>query len=220
MERQLEFQYSSEQTSPQGRGAPVPERAGPAQQGGARCSIVATAATTPSFGRSSGTWVGAGRALPEAYGGHGMGYVELCALAEELGRSLAPVPFASTIYQFAEALLVAGEYRAEGESGAADRRRPRNRRHGAPRSKPARSRPGGDKDGGPGRSDLRPKGRLVVDGMTADYAVVLARDEAGCDGLYLVDLRGTGRRARVRLHPWIPVAAQPSCASTALRKPP
>jgi alkylation response protein AidB-like acyl-CoA dehydrogenase len=51
-------------------------------------------------------WCGA--AIPEAYGGLGMGYVELCALAEELGRAVAPVPFASSVYLFAEALLVAG----------------------------------------------------------------------------------------------------------------
>jgi alkylation response protein AidB-like acyl-CoA dehydrogenase len=51
-------------------------------------------------------WCGA--AIPESYGGLGMGYVDLCALAEELGRSLAPVPFASTIYQFSEALVIAG----------------------------------------------------------------------------------------------------------------
>ncbi len=51
-------------------------------------------------------WCGA--AIPEAYGGLEFGHVELCALAEELGRSLAPVPFASSVYQFAEAVLVAG----------------------------------------------------------------------------------------------------------------
>jgi alkylation response protein AidB-like acyl-CoA dehydrogenase len=51
-------------------------------------------------------WCGA--AIPEAYGGHEFGYVELCGLAEELGRSLAPVPFASSIYQFAEAVLSEG----------------------------------------------------------------------------------------------------------------
>jgi alkylation response protein AidB-like acyl-CoA dehydrogenase len=51
-------------------------------------------------------WCGA--AIPEAYGGHEFGYVELCGLAEELGRSLAPTPFASSIYQFAEAVLAEG----------------------------------------------------------------------------------------------------------------
>jgi Acyl-CoA dehydrogenase, N-terminal domain len=51
-------------------------------------------------------WCGA--AIPEQYGGLGLGYVELCALAEELGRAVAPVPFASSVYLFAEALLVVG----------------------------------------------------------------------------------------------------------------
>src|SRR6266705_2757326 len=47
-------------------------------------------------------------AIPEAYGGAGFGYLELCVIAEELGRSLAPTPFSSTIYLAAEALLRAG----------------------------------------------------------------------------------------------------------------
>src|SRR5256885_8474058 len=50
----------------------------------------------------------AGTAIPEAYGGLGLGYLELCVIAEELGRALAPVPFSSTVYLFAEALLAAG----------------------------------------------------------------------------------------------------------------
>src|SRR5690242_21899552 len=50
----------------------------------------------------------AGTAIPEQYGGLGLGYLELCVIAEELGRALAPVPFSSTVYQFAEALLVSG----------------------------------------------------------------------------------------------------------------
>src|SRR6201987_3159095 len=49
-----------------------------------------------------------GAAVPEAYGGLGLGHLELCVIAEELGRSLAPIPFSSTVYLFAEALLVAG----------------------------------------------------------------------------------------------------------------
>lgn len=43
-------------------------------------------------------------AIPEAQGGHGLGYLELCVLAQELGRSLAPIPFSSTVYLLAEAL--------------------------------------------------------------------------------------------------------------------
>ncbi|MFD2500049.1 acyl-CoA dehydrogenase family protein [Rhizorhabdus histidinilytica] len=46
--------------------------------------------------------------LPEEHGGLGMGRTDLCVLAEELGRVLAPVPFASTVYLLAEALMMAG----------------------------------------------------------------------------------------------------------------
>ena len=51
-------------------------------------------------------WMGV--AIPESYGGLGMGYLELCVLAEELGRVSAPVPFSSSIYLAAEALLQYG----------------------------------------------------------------------------------------------------------------
>ncbi|WP_420134556.1 acyl-CoA dehydrogenase family protein, partial [Rhodopseudomonas sp.] len=49
-----------------------------------------------------------GVAIPEEFGGTGAGHLELCVIAEELGRALAPVPFASTVYLAAEALLIAG----------------------------------------------------------------------------------------------------------------
>ncbi|SVE07075.1 uncharacterized protein METZ01_LOCUS459929, partial [marine metagenome] len=43
-----------------------------------------------------------GTVIPEEYGGLGLGMLELCVIAEELGRSLAPIPFSSSIYLFAE----------------------------------------------------------------------------------------------------------------------
>ena len=46
-----------------------------------------------------------GITIPEQYGGIGLSYLELCVMAEEMGRFLAPVPFSSTLYQFCEALL-------------------------------------------------------------------------------------------------------------------
>ena len=49
-----------------------------------------------------------GAAIPEAYGGLGAGYGELCVIAEELGRAVAPVPFSSSIAIAAELLLHAG----------------------------------------------------------------------------------------------------------------
>ena len=129
-------------------------------------------------------WCGA--ALPERYGGLGMGYVDLCALAEELGRSLAPIPFASTVYQFAEALMIAGSEEQK------------------QRLLPLVSI--GEIIGtlatseGPGvvRGDMLAvnyaDGRLdgikvpVVDGLVADWAVVLAASERGAV-LVLVDLK-------------------------------
>ncbi|NPU66462.1 acyl-CoA/acyl-ACP dehydrogenase [Bradyrhizobium sp. 83012] len=49
-----------------------------------------------------------GVAIPEEYGGAGAGHLELCVIAEEVGRALAPVPFSSTVYLAAEALMLAG----------------------------------------------------------------------------------------------------------------
>ena len=49
-----------------------------------------------------------GTAIPEVYGGAGLSHEELCIIAEELGRSLAPTPFSSSVYLATEALLLAG----------------------------------------------------------------------------------------------------------------
>src|SRR3981189_2045297 len=49
-----------------------------------------------------------GVAIPEQFGGAGAGHLELCVIAEEMGRALAPVPFSSTVYLAVEALLLAG----------------------------------------------------------------------------------------------------------------
>ena len=49
-----------------------------------------------------------GVAIPEEFGGAGAGHLELCVIAEEIGRVLAPVPFASSIYLAAEAIMLAG----------------------------------------------------------------------------------------------------------------
>lgn len=47
-------------------------------------------------------------AIPEAYGGLGLGYYELAVIAEELGRAVAPVPFSSSVYLASEALIAFG----------------------------------------------------------------------------------------------------------------
>jgi alkylation response protein AidB-like acyl-CoA dehydrogenase len=51
--------------------------------------------------------------VPEAFGGAGLGHVELGVVMEELGRSLACVPFFSTVGLAVNALLASGDERAQ-----------------------------------------------------------------------------------------------------------
>jgi acyl-CoA dehydrogenase len=51
-------------------------------------------------------WTGA--AIPEAYGGVGLGRLAVCVLAEELGRAVAPIPFSSSVYLATEAIMLFG----------------------------------------------------------------------------------------------------------------
>ena len=132
-------------------------------------------------------WCGA--AIPENYGGLGLGYVELCALAEELGRAVAPIPFASSIYLFAEALLLAG---SEGQKSALLPLVASGKMIG---TLAVSEGPGAFTDD---RIAAKVTGGMltgiklpVADGMAASKAVVLAQSEAGL-GLYLADLSGPG----------------------------
>ena len=43
--------------------------------------------------------------IPEEFDGLGLGHLELCVIAEELGRFLAPVPFSSSVYLFTEGIV-------------------------------------------------------------------------------------------------------------------
>jgi acyl-CoA dehydrogenase len=49
-----------------------------------------------------------GIAVPEAYGGLGLGALELCLVSEEIGRATAPVPFDTSVVLATEALKLAG----------------------------------------------------------------------------------------------------------------
>jgi alkylation response protein AidB-like acyl-CoA dehydrogenase len=130
-----------------------------------------------------------GTAIPEKYGGLGLGYVELCALAEELGRALTPVPFGPTVYQFAESLLLAG---SEAQKQAV---LPQVAAGELVGTLAVTEGPG--VPSAAGISTRFADGRLtgtklpVADGMAADRAVVLAQDGAGLS-LFLVDLRSEG----------------------------
>ncbi|QNA85541.1 acyl-CoA/acyl-ACP dehydrogenase [Sphingomonas sp. So64.6b] len=132
-------------------------------------------------------WIGA--AIPSEHGGSGMGHVELCAIAEELGRVVAPIPFASTVYVFAEGIMKAGNDKQKSSllPGIA----------------------AGEVIGclatsdGPGLVDADTTtatvkdGRLsgikvpVTDGAIATHAIVLAGADTG-PGLFLVDLAADG----------------------------
>jgi alkylation response protein AidB-like acyl-CoA dehydrogenase len=130
-----------------------------------------------------------GTAIPEANGGHGLGYVELCAIAEELGRALAPVPFASSIYFCAEGVMAGGsaEQRA--------RLLPRLARGEIVGCLATAEGSGAHQSRGI-RCQVK-AGRLngvkipVIDGDAADVALVLAAEERGAS-LFLADLTDPG----------------------------
>src|SRR5471030_3265361 len=135
-----------------------------------------------------------GIAIPEQFGGAGAGHLELCVIAEEMGRALAPVPFSSTVYLFAEAILIAGSEEQKKRllpkvaSGEIIGTFARAEGPGAVLPKNIRTTLKGGK--------LNGKKIAVVDGPIADFAIVLARasDEPGERGLQLalVDLKGSG----------------------------
>ena len=127
--------------------------------------------------------------IPEAYGGLGLGYLELCVLAEELGRAIAPVPFSSSVYLATEFLLAAGSEAqkaawlpklasgeaigtfalAEGPGQATPRRIATKAADGA----------------------VTGTKLPVPDGDIADFAIVAAHHK-GSLSLHLVDLNGPG----------------------------
>jgi len=135
-----------------------------------------------------------GTAIPEKYEGLGLGHLELCVVAEELGRVLAPVPFASSVYLATEAILLAGSEEQKkkylpklavgeiiGTFAIAEGPQPPS-----PKSIKATFR-GGKLDG---------VKTPIADGEVADFAIVLARSsDAGGErslALAIVDLKAAG----------------------------
>jgi alkylation response protein AidB-like acyl-CoA dehydrogenase len=131
-----------------------------------------------------------GVVIPERHGGLGLGYLELCLIAEEMGRALAPVPFSSSVFLATEFLLAAGSeaqmaaWLPRLASGDAIGTFAHAERVGVvtPRTIAA------------GVVDGRLSGAktAVPDGDIADFAIVSARSGAGSDAravsLFLVDL--------------------------------
>src|ERR1700691_3202319 len=139
-----------------------------------------------------------GVAIPEQFGGAGAGHLELCVVAEEMGRALAPVPFSSTVYLAAEAILLAGSDAQKQKclsaiaAGAAIGTRALFEGKGNPSPQAIKlSAVGGNLNG---------VKKPVPDGAIADFAVVAAR--AGSSGretdisLFLVDMKADGVEAK------------------------
>ena len=132
-----------------------------------------------------------GVVIPEEHGGLGLGYLELCVIAEEMGRALAPVPFSSSVFLATEFLLAAGSDAQKAEwlpklaSGAAIGTFAHAERPGVVTPKTIHL----------SVADGRLTGAktAVADGEIADFGIVSARAAPGSDasaiGLYVVDLR-------------------------------
>lgn len=136
-------------------------------------------------------------AIPERHGGLGLSYLELCVIAEELGRVVAPVPFSSSVYLATEALLLAGNdaqreaWLPKLATGAAIGAFALSEGPG----QPSPNRLSTSYANGTVTGAKLP----VADGDIADFAVVVVKSEEG-DGasLCLVPLDGTGiSRTRV-----------------------
>jgi alkylation response protein AidB-like acyl-CoA dehydrogenase len=131
-------------------------------------------------------WIGVG--IPEEFGGSGIGTEALCVLAGELGAALAPLPFSSSAYLAAEAILLAGDDKQKREllptigSGeciatVALAEGPGNPAPGAITTIYANGKITGTK-------------WPVPDGSIADQAIVIAKDTSGEIGFYAVALEG------------------------------
>lgn len=132
--------------------------------------------------------------IPEKYQGIGMGHLELCVLAEELGRALTPVPFSSSVYLATEAILNFGnEAQKEAWLGKFAQ--------GQVIGCAAIAEAAGDVSARSISAEVK-GGALtgdkiaVADGDIADVAVVIARS-GSAHSLYLVDLNQQGVTRRV-----------------------
>ncbi len=132
-------------------------------------------------------WTGA--AIPEAYGGVGLGRLAVCVLAEELGRAVAPVPFSSSVYLATEAIMLFG---SESQKQAWLPRLAAGETIGtfAMAEQPGSSDP--DRlTASVSAGRLTGTKRAVPDGDIADFAVVAVNGGNG-PWLHIVDLKAAG----------------------------
>ena len=139
-----------------------------------------------------------GVAIPEEFGGTGAGHLELCVIAEEMGRALAPVPFSSTVYLAVEALMIAGSKEQKKKwlpaiaSGDAIGTLALFEGKGNPSPQAIKLTAS--------NGSLNGVKKPVPDGAIADFAIVAAR--TGSSGretdisLFIVDMKGEGVEAK------------------------
>ena len=149
-----------------------------------------------------------GTTVPEEFGGTGLGYLELVLIAQEVGRSLAPIPFSSSVYLATEAILRFGtdEQKKKWLPGLCS---------GERIGTFAAVEHLGDPDLGDVESALS-GGKVsgskvpVLDGDVANLAVLLVRDGGGYS-LAVVDLAASGVQ-RTSLESFDPSRSQASLA--------
>ena len=147
--------------------------------------------------------------IPEAYGGMGLGYVEVVAMMEQMGRHLLCSPFFSTVCLAGNALIVAGNEEQKSQwlgklcEGALTATVAFN---GGINSWSADAVTATWKSDGDGYV-LDGDYRYVIDGHSSDLLVVAAREEGsvGEEGisLFLVDAVATGVSTQ-----WLPTMDQ------------
>jgi len=132
-------------------------------------------------------WQGA--VIPESYGGAGFGHLELAMIAQEVGRSLTPIPFGSSVYVATEALLRFGSdaqkqaWLGRLASGDAIGTFAFAEKPGQNAVENVQAKVSGGK--------LSGEKAPVLDGDVASFAIVAAQGDGGVS-LYLVDLEGDG----------------------------
>lgn len=131
--------------------------------------------------------------IPEQYGGMGLGYVELVAVMEQMGRYLLCSPFFSTVCLAANALFIAGNEKQQAEYFG----RIINGETGTLLLH-------GDRQYQKQGSDyvLNGSSRYVIDGHTADFFIVVANGEQGT-GLFVLPANTAGVLRR-----WLPTVDQ------------
>ncbi len=129
-------------------------------------------------------------AIPEEFGGMGLSPLELCVVAEEIGRAVAPVPFDTSVVLATEAIKLAGseaqkkKWLPELAAGKAVGTLAVSEGPQPPKPRTLRTMFGGGR--------LNGKKVPVTDGEAATFAIVLANTGGAGDralSLVLVDLK-------------------------------